>query len=311
MKDKGTIQEMNLNGVKPSKNMIVSFSGGRTSGYMVHLLMTMPMFADYTKTLVFANTGKEREETYDFVRDLEINFDIKVHWVEAVSQMFIAKYSKGKEREIYYFADSQMWEPSGIMSAAKDIGTGYRMVNFETANRTGIPFEGVMSKYGFSNQHAPLCTRELKAVPIRKFAKDKFNNDYIMPIGIRADEKTRVNLLRAAKFRWVYPLVYDVPTTKNHVAAFWRKQSFNLQLESHQGNCDMCWKKGQRMRIRIINEDPDITEWWNEMEIKYGEGQVFDRDGYSIEQLKKLANTQPVSFFADDPGACSCFANVT
>ena len=52
-----------------SEPSMVSFSGGRTSGYMLRRILDAHggMLPDHAK-VVFANTGKERPETLDFVQ---------------------------------------------------------------------------------------------------------------------------------------------------------------------------------------------------------------------------------------------------
>ena len=61
----------------------VSFSGGRTSGYMLRKIMdahggTLP--ADVH--VLFANTGDEMPATLDFVRDCAERWAVPIHWVE-------------------------------------------------------------------------------------------------------------------------------------------------------------------------------------------------------------------------------------
>lgn len=57
---------------------IISFSGGRSSGYMLHeILMAHEGTLPDDVHVVFANTGKEMGETLDFVRA----------WIELVKQL--------------------------------------------------------------------------------------------------------------------------------------------------------------------------------------------------------------------------------
>lgn len=62
---------------------IISFSGGRTSAYMLHRIIqahggTLP--DDVIP--VFANTGREMPATLDFVRDCSAAWGINVVWLE-------------------------------------------------------------------------------------------------------------------------------------------------------------------------------------------------------------------------------------
>jgi 3'-phosphoadenosine 5'-phosphosulfate sulfotransferase (PAPS reductase)/FAD synthetase len=58
---------------------LVSFSGGRTSGYMLRKILNEGLRPDVH--VVFADTGKERAETYAFVREVASRWDVPVHWV--------------------------------------------------------------------------------------------------------------------------------------------------------------------------------------------------------------------------------------
>lgn len=58
---------------------LISFSGGRTSGYMLRRILDAGLQPGVH--IVFADTGKEREETYEFVRETERQWGVKVNWV--------------------------------------------------------------------------------------------------------------------------------------------------------------------------------------------------------------------------------------
>lgn len=61
----------------------ISFSGGRTSGYMLRQIVDAYGGALPTSIIpVFANTGKEREETLRFVHNFTAVWGIPVRWVE-------------------------------------------------------------------------------------------------------------------------------------------------------------------------------------------------------------------------------------
>lgn len=59
---------------------VISFSGGRTSGYMLRRILDEGLQPDVH--VVFADTGKERAETLAFVRECGQRWDVEVHWVE-------------------------------------------------------------------------------------------------------------------------------------------------------------------------------------------------------------------------------------
>lgn len=63
---------------------VISFSGGRTSGYMLRRILDEGLRSDVH--VLFADTGKERQETYDFVRETARAWDVEIHWVERPGQ---------------------------------------------------------------------------------------------------------------------------------------------------------------------------------------------------------------------------------
>lgn len=66
------------------------------------------------RIVCFANTGKEHEKTLDFVHDVEVNFGIKVHWIE--------------------------WDEENK----------FRVVDYESASRKGEPYAALIKKnYGY------------------------------------------------------------------------------------------------------------------------------------------------------------------
>jgi len=260
--------------------IISSFSGGRTSAFMTSILLNN--YLDNDLLCVFANTGKENEETLKFINECDVRWNLGITWIEAVIHPEIGK------------------------------GTTYKIVDYYTASRNGEPFSAVNAKYGLANKNYPHCTRELKEVPIRKFAIDFCGRtNYKMAIGIRIDERKRVNRLRAEKNNWVYPLVDEFPTTKLMVHDFWKNQPFDLGLHDYEGNCDLCWKKSLKKRQRILREKPWIGDWWEKEEEK--DEYVFDRDGYTINQVRQqgedLGKQLEMFDFSKEVG-CSCFSNI-
>lgn len=227
------------------KNLLVSFSGGETSAYMAQWLWNNKQ-DDYNMCFVFANTGQENEETLEFVLQCSKHFGFHVYWVEA-------KVIHEKRK-----------------------GTIYKEVDYETATRlydykinTNTPFEQIIKKYGVPNMAFPHCTRELKQVPIKKFADNYFKGEkYEMAIGIRYDELSRQND-KADKFKIIYPLI-DMKITKPMINMYWENMPFRLDLKDYQGNCRWCWKKGFEKLAKIYNEDNNSFEFAKQMEHKYG-----------------------------------------
>ena len=218
--------------------LLISFSGGRTSAFMTWWLL-QNMKDKFDMIVVFANTGKEREETLCFVDECDKRFDLDLVWIEAVTH-----YEKRK-------------------------GVSAKVVDFNSASRNGEPFEAFIKKHGIPNIGAPKCSRELKACAIRAYARSIGWKRYYTAIGIRADEKQRINIGTMKKQRILYPLATWLNITKSDINFFWSKQEFHLQLKSYEGNCDLCWKKSLRKLMTIVSENPHLAEWWRTMEQRY------------------------------------------
>lgn len=221
------------------KKLLISFSGGETSAFMlVWLLNEWKERDQYDIIVVFANTGKEFEQTLEFVHNVETYFNIKIVWVEA------------------------------IFSEVSGIGPKPKIVDFNSASRDGQPFYEMIKKHGLPSVKNPVCTRELKTRTIRAYARQIGWKKYYTAIGIRVDEIDRISSV-AKKERLFYPLVSNVPTTKNDVNYFWSKQPFRLNLKSYEGNCDLCFKKSYRKLMTLIVEDPTKTIWWENLEKQF------------------------------------------
>lgn len=257
-----------------NKNILVAFSGGRTSAMMAYLMRNDAYYKQQNLVHVFSNTGKEREETLDFVDKCDREFGLNVVWVEA------------------------------CVNPEHGEGTSFKIVDYATASRNGEPFEAVLAKYGISNPAFPHCTRELKNRPIDAYAKSIFGKNWITALGMRFDEIRRASLQNPKR---VYPMI-EWRMTVRDVREFWKKQPFDLALRDYQGNCDLCWKKSLRKKLTILKENPGSAFWWAEMEKKYGHirppgredsyskgGFVFNRGEMSIETLVAMSQKPFVS----------------
>lgn len=219
------------------RNILVSVSGGRSSHYMAWRMVRDSNYSHNNLLFAFSNTGKEREETLDFVNRCDIEWGLGIVWLEAKVN---PEYRQS---------------------------TTYTRVTYETASRKGQPFESMMHKYGIPNAAYPHCTRELKQRPIRAYASEYFNGEpYVTAIGIRCDEARRI---RAGDSDFIYPLV-EWGIRVETVRKFWNESPFDLHLRDYEGNCDLCWKKSKRKILTLLKERPEISDWWNEMEIRYG-----------------------------------------
>jgi hypothetical protein len=242
------------------ENLLISFSGGRTSACMTYWLLNN-MQHKYKMVVMFANTGKEREETLEFIKECDDKLRFGTIWIESVQN------------------HNQRKTPD------------FRIVNFETANRTGAPFEDMIKKHGIPNTVFKTCSRELKHYPIKNFIKKSLKwKKYKIALGIRIDEPIRLT----PKDHVIYPFAHLHPMTKLMVNQWWHNQPFNLRLKDYEGNCDMCWKKSKRKLLTIIVEHPEYAQWWNEMEIKYGN---------FVPPTQAKGRVTPITFFREKESA--------
>ena len=114
-------------------------------------------------------------------------------------------------------------------------------------------------------------------------------------MGIRYDEKHRMSNT-AEKDNVIYPLIQDVKVDQKFVRNWWDRRSFDLELKDYEGNCDLCFKKSLRKKLTIIKENPEISNWWQEMEERFGTEKIprfelaeMNRKGHSIAEMVEMA----------------------
>lgn len=245
--------------------LVVSFSGGKTSGYMTKMILDH-MQSKYEVIVLFANTGQENEETLEFVHNCDTQMGFNTVWLEAVVHPELRK------------------------------GTTHRITDFANADRSGEIFEEMIKKYGIPNSSFPHCTRELKLRPITSYLREIDWNDRLMAVGIREDEKRRVSKSAGAE-NIVYPLIDWFPTDKIDVNDWWAEQQFDLELTEHRGNCAWCWKKSFNKHFTLISETPEIYAFPARMERDHhrtgrgtqDRGRVFFRGKRSTSDLFRMA----------------------
>tara|TARA_Y100000592_G_scaffold3838_1_gene5545 strand:+ start:411 stop:758 length:348 start_codon:yes stop_codon:yes gene_type:complete len=66
----------------PDGNVLISFSGGRTSGYMLYKILEANGNLPDRVRVAFANTGREMPETLDFVQQCSDRWGVKIDWLE-------------------------------------------------------------------------------------------------------------------------------------------------------------------------------------------------------------------------------------
>lgn len=276
-----SVHSLNRNYFFMDELTIVSFSGGRTSAMMLYLVLQahdgkLPA----SVRVCFTNTGKEREETLNFVEACSRNWSVPIAWLE-------------------YAPDS----PDKL-----------RVTSFENASRSGEPFASLIDSRKFlPNPVTRFCTTELKIRTVKRFAMSHLGwSHWQNAIGLRADEPMRVAKIRNQRERWetIAPLA-KAGITKADVIEFWAQQPFDLQLTNANGktpheNCDLCFLKGADLIAGLIREEPTRADWWIDQEAKLrGKTQSFsscrfrsDRPDYAA--IKKAVREQRDAFDGRD-----------
>ena len=262
----------------------ISFSGGRTSAYMLwRILQSWDGKLPDDVVVCFANTGKEMEETLRFVKRCEEEWNVPIVWLE--------------------FRDNE---------------EKFAVVNFETASRDGEPFEALVKKRNYlPNPVTRFCTVELKIRAIGKYLKSigfDGNTEQMAIIGIRADEQRRLHKIGFDRC----PLA-SAGITASDVGAFFATNSFDLELpningKTMHGNCDLCFLKGAAQIQSLIAENPERAKWWMGIEAlalalaSKPSGAVFRKDRPSYKQMYDFAIAQSdwVGNNSDETIPCFC-----
>lgn len=266
---------------------VLSFSGGRTSAYLLWRVLQSNTKEDIARWLIviFANTGKEEEATLRFVLNCSRMWGVSIVWVE-------------------YRAPAS-----------------YEVVTFDSASRHGEPFEALMRhRMLLPNPPKRFCSQELKIRTMARYLKDAGvvetvgEGEFFAMVGIRADEARR-----AAKIdRERVPLV-TAGIGSADVGAFWKTQPFDLELpnmngKTMHGNCDLCFLKPADQIQSLIAEKPERATWWIRMERDIpalgrttGAGSVFRMDRPSYAEIARFSSDQRTMFDPNEEAiACFC-----
>jgi hypothetical protein len=230
---------------------LISFSGGRTSGYMLFMVLRAHggILPDYVR-VVFANTGKEAPETLRFVYECGVRWNVKIWWVE--------------------------WR-----ARTGPIEDRFEIVSFDSASRNGEPLAALFKARTYlPNAVTRFCTADGKIQAMKWFMLAEGFTKWTNVVGLRADERPRLikivlnNL--AKRERWVSacPLAL-AGVMRRHVLRFWLgrnadgrdrryplPQGFDLGLLDHEGNCDACFLKGFMVLAHQERAKPGTLDWW-------------------------------------------------
>ena len=276
-----------MNPVEINEPTCISFSGGRTSAFMLYKVLEAHQMSLPDDAIVcFANTGKEDEATLKFVHDCETYWNVPIVWLEYKD----AEESKNR----------------------------FQVVTYETASRNGEPFEAVIKKKSYlPNPVTRFCTIEMKIRTIANYlfsigmCETRSEGEHMSWVGIRADEPRRSAKIDRSRT----PLV-TAGIGKADVGNFWKNQPFDLGLPNfngvtYHGNCDLCFLKGESQTRSLIAEKPERAIWWAKMEAlalaSKPDGARFRKDRDSYQAMYNYAlNQVPMFDNPDESIACFC-----
>lgn len=254
---------------------LISFSGGRTSGYMLwHILDAYGGQLPEDVHVCFANTGKERDETLRFVHECATRWGVHVRWLE-----WRTRRTKDDDGKVLPFE------------------ARYEEVDFNSAARDGRPFADLISVKGYMpNAVTRFCTSELKVSVMKWFMQARGYDHWTNVVGLRHDEQHRVAKSRSPnKERWTAAIPLDDAKVGNRdVRAWWERQPFDLQLLPFEGNCDGCFLKARPKLWEIERTKPGTLQWWSDMEEGLGKGRFVTE--YSYAELIRDVRRQPDLF---------------
>lgn len=207
---------------------VVSFSGGRTSAYLVHLLKQKELNEGWNIDYLFFDTHAEHPKTYEFIRRCVEHFDLDL---KVFSLKINPELGQGNEAE-----------QIGLDQMGWDMSLWYDMTK----------------KYGNTSVAGAYCTREMKTNLMNKYTKQF--DEYTNWIGIRADEKRRLRGHPNIRY-----LAEISPFEKHDVIGWWRQMPFDLEIQEHLGNCVFCIKKSVPKIALAIMDEPELFKEWNDM----------------------------------------------
>lgn len=268
-------------------NLLINLSGGRSSAFSaIYIQDNLKKLGFKNVVMVFCNTGQERLETIEFLKNLDnyIKFPL-------------------------YLLEGNFDNPHKV---------GYRVKNWSSLSMKSEPFQNCIdylnrnSWTGVPNQNTPYCSDYLKTRPARAFAKDYFGTVlFTSMLGYRKEDipkRVTLSALLASKGKYYAPMIenFEVPVGLSGLNSFWSQMPFKLELNSRRGNCKLCWKKSDlNLAETIQNGGVDFEVDFmlkNEMVYK----NKFLRSNKSINDLVKRAENMSLSMFDDFGEPCGC-----
>ena len=203
------------------KQIVVSFSGGRTSARFCELTKKLFPNAVY----VFMDTGAEHPETYEFVKKVNAEFDLNLVCLRAKINEKLGE------------------------------GVGYRIIGIDEICDDLQPWRDMSLKYGLPYHGGAFCTDRMKTTPCKKYLDSVYGaRNYEILLGIRVDEPKRLK----PKFGFRYLADFN-DSEKQDILDWWAKMPFDLKIKEHLGNCVFCIKKGINKVALAAKDEPELA----------------------------------------------------
>lgn len=242
----------------PPGNVQIAFSGGRTSGYMLHQILEANAGLPERVVVAFQNTGREMPQTLDFVAEVGRRWGVMITWLE--------------------------YRPRKPL---------FEVVGYQGASRNGEPFDALIKrKQALPNQQKKWCSAELKTLTSKRYLVSLGWKKWTSAIGFRADEEHRTPFQCSRAIGWTPLRAANV--TRSDVVGFWKRQPFDLALPSVNGktvggNCDGCFLKSEAFLSALARDMPMRHSWWETHEAS--RNRTFS-DRYSRRELREFMERQ-------------------
>lgn len=229
---------------------VVSFSGGRTSAYLVHLIEQKRKKEEWDVEYVFMDTGAEHPKTYEFIKNTVKYFSINLTVLKPVFNQTVG------------------------------IGVSYEICEIDQIGWDLSNWSKMMKKHGNPYVMGAFCTSKLKTEPYDKYCNEKYGKgNYITWLGIRIDEKRRLKARQGVRY------LAEISNMRKHEIIHWFKsQPFDLDLDEWLGNCVFCLKKGINKVALAAIQEPELAKEWSQVTTSIDNRQSIKKDGTKIER---------------------------
>lgn len=211
---------------------IVSFSGGRTSAYLVYLMEQKRINENLNIDYIFMDTGAEHPRTYDFLREIVKYWGINLTCLQGD---FNQKVGEGHSYNVVSVKDLKHDPVNGV-------------------------YGQMMKKYGVPTIISAWCTSRMKQETHDKYCDDTFGKgNYTTWLGMRIDEPKRLHIGKNPRLRYLAEIS---DFEKSDILQWWFRQPFDLQIDEHLGNCVFCFKKMNAKTALAERDEPGLFKEW-------------------------------------------------